>query len=166
MNRRTVGLLFLFWFAAVPLYADSQTQTINLTFSIAPVTVVKVSSPGKVVHIGPVIPRVDTSGESLQVSILTNTEDRYQVFHELRSDITSNSGGEFPSNELEFLVSNGKNGGTSGVPSKTPVSRDKVPIFNSPGGPDLFAIQYFVSNKKSFSAGDYYGNVSITIENA
>ena len=168
-NKKTIliaGLGFLFLTLSPPVYANSDTQTLNLTFFIEPVSLVKVSSPGKVVRIGPVVPGVDARAETLQVAILTNTEDGYQIFHELRNDITSNSGGEFPKEELAFSVSGGKNTGTSLVPSPATVPRDRTPIFRSSGGPDLFTIQYILSNKKSFTAGNYYGNISITLENA
>lgn len=165
-NRLLPGLLLLLLSVPGWLYANSDTQTLSLTFLIEPVTVVKISSPGKVVRIGPLVPGVDAPGENLQVSVATNTEDSYEVFHELRNEITSNSGGEFPKNELEFSVSKGKEGGTSLVPSARPVPIDRIPVFKSLGGPDLFTIQYIVINKKSFSAGSYYGNISITLENA
>ncbi len=163
---RKYGLFFLFLAVSGPLYAESDTQTLNLTFSIEPVTIVKVSSPGKVVRIGPLVPGVDARAESLLISIATNTEDSYQVFHELRNDITSNTGGEFPKDELQFSVSNGKTGGTSLFPAQRPMPRERIPVFKSPGGPDLFTIQYVIPNKKSFTAGNYYGNISITLENA
>lgn len=164
-RRLLAGFLFLLFMGPGRLYSNSDTQTLSLAFSIEPVTVVKISSPGKVVRIGPLVPGVDAPGENLQVSVVTNTEDSYQVFHELRNEITSNSGGEFPENKLEFSVSKGKTAGSSLVPSARPVPRDRIPVFKSPGGPDFFTIQYTVINKKTFSAGSYYGNISITLEN-
>lgn len=165
-SRLLSGLWLLLLVVPGRLYANSDTQTLSLAFLIEPVAVVKISSPGKVVRIGPVVPGVDARAENLQVSVLTNTEEGYQVFHELRNDITSNSGGEFPKNELEFAVSKGKTGGASLVPAARPVPRDRIPVFRSMGGPDFFTIQYTVMNKKAFSAGSYYGNISITLENA
>jgi hypothetical protein len=147
-------------------YADSDTETLPLTFAIEPVTVVKVASSGGMVRIGPVVSGTGPTGQVLQVSIATNTEEPYEVFHELHNDITSNGGSEFLKEELVFQVSSGNNGGSSKVSSPTEVPKNRSSIFYSSGGEDLFNIQYVVANKKTLTAGNYYGNVSITLENA
>lgn len=170
MARICFFLLIFFLCGAGNLHAISDSKTLPLTFNVEPATVLKtVSSNGpNAVEIGPVAQGIDATTETLQVLVLTNTEDRYRINHELRGEVTNNSGAEFPGNSLRLMVSSGEKGGSSLVPAFTPVPRGKVPIFTSrtSGGPDSFSISYSVSGKKTFEAGSYYGNIYLDFEKA
>jgi hypothetical protein len=174
MIKKTI-LFFSFILAAVfaggpAVYAESDTQTVNLAFSIDPVTIVKTESSagGGNVRLGPVVAGVDSPLETLEVQIITNTNERYRVCHTLKNEIMSNSGGQFPDNELLFRVSNGTNGGVSSFSGMVPVPSSRAVIFDSPknGGVERFTISYAVANKQSYGAGNYYGNVNIDTEPA
>lgn len=172
MKKTILFSIFLLLALAVAatVYAESDTQTVNLAFTIDPVTVVKTESPtgGSNVRLGPVVAGVDSPIETLEVQIMTNTNDRYHVCHMLKNQIMSNSGNQFPNNELLFRVSNGANGGTSAFSGLVPVPSSRAVIFDSPkdGGAERFTISYAVANKQSYGAGNYYGNIYIDTEPA
>ena len=160
------GLLFV---SSRLLWAQSVTKNVRVSFEIEPVTVIKVSSQAGVsaVRLGPLSPRADISPEPLEVSIMTNTRDRYRVYHVLREGVTNSAGTQFPFNRLLFMASSGTEGGKSEIPSFTKIPQDEIPIFTSKpeGGPDTFQIIYSVDNKELFSAGFYYGNIHIHLRN-
>ncbi len=149
-----------------PAYAASDTQTLPLTFSIEPVRAVRAeaSSGGPRVELGPVVPGVDAVAQTVEVMILTNTEEPYSVYHELRNEITNGSGTLLPDEGFQYLVTPGTEGGESAVPSWMPVPPSRSLLLRSRGGPDRFVLQYTVKGKNILEAGDYYGNARITAE--
>lgn len=170
MKQNRIKSIFLilaasFW--AVSAYADSETQTLPISFSIEPVTAIRAQAPsgGPSVDLGVVVPGVELPAEILQVSILTNTEDPYRVYHELRNEMTNGSGTAVSDQNFRFMVTNGAGGGESAVPAWTPVPQQRSPLFSSRGGPATFMIHYTLSGKNLLEAGEYYGNVHITLEN-
>lgn len=148
----------------------SDLETVNLAFTITPQTVVKAnqSTMSANVLLGPVIPGVKTEGAALDVSVLTNSNEPYRVYHELRGDVGSSSGGEFPEEELMMSVTPGRAGGHSEVSGKMKVERTRTLIFssNATGDADQFQIRYSLKGDKPFSAGNYYGNIYLDVENA
>ncbi len=164
---KNIFFIFVVCLFTAPAYAASDTQTLPLTFHIEPVTAVRAqaSSGGPSVDLGVVVPGVELPAEILQVSVLTNTEDPYRVFHELRNEMTNGTGTQVPDQSFKFLVTTGMGNGESVVNSWTAVPPQRSPVFNSRGGPATFMIHYTLSGKNLLEAGDYYGNVHITLEN-
>jgi len=162
------GLLTAIVFWAGLSYAASDSQTMPLTFYIEPVRVVhaEASSGGPSVDLGSVVPGVEVPVQSVQVSILTNTEGAYSIYHELRNEMTNQSGSLLPDESFRYQVANGAQGTESLVPSWTPVPEGRSLIARGRGGADLFTIQYRVQGKGVLEAGDYYGNAKITVEDA
>jgi hypothetical protein len=160
------GLCFLLM--APPAQATSDTQTMPLTFNIEPVRVVhaEAASGGPSVDLGSVVPGVDVPSQSVQVAIITNTESPYSIYHELRNEMTNQSGALLPDESFRYRATNGTQGTESLVPAWTPVPEGRSLIARGHGGPDVFTIQYLVQGKKVLEAGDYYGNAKITVEDA
>ncbi len=150
------------------LFADADTKTLPLTFYIQPVTAVRAegAAGSASVELGRVLPGVDQQAEALKVTIRTNSEQRYKIFHRYLSSITSAGGGQMPEGGLRFMVSGGSAGGQSAVQSWTEVPEGRAEIFNSgdSGGADSFTLNYLVSGKKPLEAGDYFGQVRLEIE--
>ncbi len=169
MNNRFKKIFFaaaaILWTANA--YAASATQTLPLTVYIEPVTALKAQAPsgGPSVDLGVVVPGVDLPAEVLEVSILTNTEEPFRVYHELKSDFTNGTGTAVPDRSFQYFVSSGAGGGESAVPSWTPVPALRSPVFSSRGGPAVFMIHYTLAGKNILEAGDYYGNVHLSLEN-
>ncbi len=163
------GLFFLsFWILGTPtLWAQTVSKNISVSFEIEPVTVLKANSESGVsaVRLGPVSPGTQVPNQTLTVSIVTNTRQRYRVYHELRGEVTSSEGISFPQDQLLFMATAGTQGGASQVPSFIPVPQGEISLFTSKseGGPDSFQILYSLENKKLFSAGLYYGNISLDL---
>ncbi len=164
------GLLFLMTalmgFPAVGR-AASDTQTLPLTFYIQPVTAVRAEghSGSASVELGPILPGIEQS-ESLTVKILTNSEQRFKIFHRYLSSVTSSRGAQVPEGSMRFLVSAGKAGGQSAVPGWTEVPEGRTLVFSSgaSGGEETFNIDYLVSAKKPLEAGDYFGQIRLEVE--
>lgn len=150
------------------VYAASDTQTMSLTFYIEPVRVVRAeaASGGPSVDLGSVVPGVDVPSQTVQVAIVTNTESPYSVYHELRNEMTNQSGALLPDESFRYRVTNGAQGTESLVPAWAPVPDGRSFIARGRGGADTFAIDYIVQGKKVLEAGDYYGNAKITVEDA
>ncbi|MFA6600736.1 MAG: hypothetical protein WC352_00310 [Candidatus Omnitrophota bacterium] len=167
-KSRWIAGFFIFLLSGSAAFAESDTQTVNLSFSIEPATAVKTQSVSGAsnVRLGPIVSGVDAPVETLEVQIVTNSPERYRVYHTVKSDMMSGSGDIFPPAELLYRVSNGAQGGASEVPGMSPVPAGRTAIFNSAagGGSDRFTIAYSVANARSYGAGSYYGNVSIDAE--
>jgi hypothetical protein len=155
-------------FFSNPAYAVSDTQTIPLTFYIEPVRVVRAESSngGPSVDLGSVVPGVEVPSQSVQVAIVTNTESPYSVYHELRNEMTNQSGALLPDESFRYRVTNGTQGTESLVSSWAAVPEGRSVIARGRGGADRFTIDYLVQGKKVLEAGDYYGNAKITVEDA
>jgi len=155
-------------FLCNPAYATSDTQTMPLTFYIEPVRVVRAeaASGGPSVDLGSVVPGVEVPSQTVHVTIVTNTESPYSVYHELRNEITNQSGTLLPDESFRFRVENGRQGTESLVTAWTPVPDGRSLISRGRGGADTFAIDYVVQGKNVLEAGDYYGNAKITVEDA
>ncbi len=164
----TLCLAFFSPFFSIPLQAASDTQNMPLTFYIEPVRVVhaEASSGGPSVNLGSVMPGVEVPSQTVQVSIITNTESPYSVYHELRNEITNQSGALLPEESFRYRVENGQRGSESLVPSWAPVPDSRSLIARGRGGADTFTIDYRVQGKTVLEAGDYYGNAKITVEDA
>jgi len=149
-------------------YGVSDTETLQLTFNIEPVRVIRAeaSSGGPSVDLGSALPGIDVPAQTVRVSIVTNTESPYSIYHELRSEMTNQSGTMIADEHFRYQVSEGLHGTESLVSSWTPVPLGRALIARGRGGPDDFAIQYSVQGKKVLEAGDYYGNAQITVEDA
>ena len=167
---RLLGIFYFIIQMVIPvkLFAEADTKTLPLTFYIQPVTAVRAEgqSGSASVELGRVLPGVDQQAEALNVTIRTNTEQRYKIFHRYLSAITSSQGGQMPEGGLRFRVSGGSAGGQSAVPGWTEVPDGRAEIFNSSdsGGADAFTVNYLVSGKKTLAAGDYFGQVRLEIE--
>lgn len=159
--------LTLFWVLAGTSFLCAQTvsQTVRVSFEIEPVTVLRATSESGVsaVRLGPVSPKTEVPAKALNVSVITNTRQRYRVYHQLGSEVTSGEGALFPSEQLKFMVTSGAAGGTSEVQNFVSIPEGEVPIFTSKteGGTGSFQILYSLENQKLFSAGIYYGNISL-----
>jgi len=171
--RLTQSMISMFVFASLvmmtsPLNAHTDTETVNMTFQVVPVTVVKaVSTSGHTgIDFGSVVPGGVAFSRELDVSILTNSNDPYHVYHEIRNEVLSAGGTPYPEDDLFFTVSNGQEHGSSEVASPTQIPRGRSVIFSSgsQGGYDRFRIQYSIANEKLSEAGDYYGQVYIDVE--
>lgn len=160
----TVMLAGLLFCAAA--FAASDTQTLPVSFYIEPVRAVRAeaSSGGPSVELGSVVPGVDLTAKTVQVTILTNTEEPYAVYHDLRSEMTNSSGTLLPDQSFQYLVTPGSQGGESAVPAWAAVPETRSLLFRSSGGPAAFVLQYTVTGKNILEAGDYYGNARITVE--
>lgn len=161
-------ILILSVFGAQRLWAQgTATKTVRISFEIEPVMTMQVASEAGVsaVRLGPLSPNEQAPPQALEVSVITNLHQRYQVFHSLQEGITEASGEEFPRDRLLFMVTAGKGEGTSLISGFTQVPTSEVPIFSSGsgGGSDLFHILYSVDNSELFSAGAYYGNITVDI---
>ncbi len=148
--------------------AASDTQTMPLTFYIEPVRVVsaEASSGGPRVDLGSIVPGVEVPSQTVQVSIVTNTESPYSVYHELRNEMTNQSGALLAEESFRYRVADGPQGTQSLVPAWVPVPDGRSLIARGRGGADTFVIDYSVQGKKVLEAGDYYGNAKITVEDA
>jgi hypothetical protein len=164
-----------FWFVvlslglgASSLYATTETKTMNLFFEVRRAFNFSVTSdkgfPG--IQIGPVAPGQDAGEQVLQVSVLTNSDDRYRVYQELRNQPIHSSGEKLPDSEFQFSVSGGSKGGHSEVSSFEAVKPGKRLIFSSSpgGGQDTFSIHYRIANVQLFESGEYYGNLNLSVE--
>lgn len=154
---------------AATVFAISDSETVTLSFDIRPATVLKATSSGaRGVDIGPVVPGVDAVSEPLEVVINTNTNERYRVYHEVRNRPTSGRGEQFPDDEIKFMAGNGAQGGTSSIPALVSVPNGRTVIFQSgpTGGADRFSLRYTIASKKSFGAGNYYGDIYLDVETA
>ncbi len=147
------------------LQAQTVSQTVRISFEIEPVTVLKATSESGVsaVRLGPVSPKTEVPAKALKIDIMTNTRQRYRVYHQLSSEVTSGEGSSFPVEQLKFMVTSGNAGGASAIPNFASIPNGEIPIFTSKpeGGPDSFQILYSLENQKLFSSGIYYGNISL-----
>lgn len=162
------GWLVFFLLLSHDGYALSDTQTMQLTFSIEPVRVVRAeaSSGGSNVDLGSVVPGVDVPAKTVQVAIITNTESPYSLYHELRNEMTNQSGALLPAESFRYRVTHGAHGTESLVPGWAAVPDGRSLIARGRGGADALTIDYSVQGKKVLEAGDYYGNAKITVEDA
>lgn len=157
----------LFLIPSQKLSADTEIKIVRMSFEIEPVTVMKVTSDTGVgaVRLGPLSPNVEVPSQSLQVSVLSNAHRPYQIYHRMEEDVTNARGIKFPPEKLLFMVTGGKEGGTSAFSSLIKIPAGETLIFRSrpEGGSDIFQILYSVENTKLFEAGLYYGNIYLDI---
>ena len=162
-----------FWFLAVSffagssLWADTVTKTIRVSFEIEPVTVLKAASSMGVsaVRLGPLSPHSGPATESIEVSVITNSHQRYRVYHRLEGGVFSESGSEFPRSKVLFMTTPGNKGGTSEIPNFKEVPDGEVAIFTSKdeGGKDNFHVLYTVNNDEVFPAGLFSGSIHLDV---
>ncbi len=149
------------------LWADTEIKIVRILFEIEPVTAMKVASDTgvKAVQLGPLSPHAEVPAQSLEVSILSNIRQSYQIYHRLEEDVTNARGTKFPHEKLLFMVAGGKEGGTSAFSGLSSIPSGETLIFRSKpdGGSDVFRILYSVENTKLFEAGLYYGNIYLDI---
>lgn len=167
MRIRILLILCTAFLIPHPLFAQTTSKRIRVSFEIEPVTVMRVSSNSGVsaVRLGPISPRASVPPQSLEVSVVSNTHQRYEVYHHLHEDIPNAAGTQFPSARLHFMVTPGTEGGDSRIPHFVEIPQGDAPIFTSKqeGGSDLFHIYYLIENKEIISAGTYYGNITIDV---
>lgn len=149
------------------VWAQTVSKTVRISFEIEPVTKVKISSEAGVsaVRLGPISPHAKIPTQILTVSVMTNTKNRYQIYHELKGNVISEGGDQFPPQQLLFMATDGEKGGKSETRDFTPVPPGEVTIFTSrsEGGPDTFQVLYSIDNNRLFPAGTYYGDINIDI---
>lgn len=165
------SLKFLFFASAFLLaevvWADTVTKTVMVSFDIEPVTVLKTNSRmgASAVRLGPVSPRGKVSPQAIDISIVTNERQRYQIYHRLEGDLMNAAGTEFPPSKVLFKATSGIKGGASEIPDFREVPKEETLLFTSKpeGGPDQFQIFYSVDSHDVFPAGLYYGNIHLDL---
>ena len=167
-NRAGI-FLAIFWIlqSSGPSWAETESRMVRISFDIEPVMVMKVSSARGVgaVRLGPIAPRSEIPPETLEVGVITNTRQSYEIYHRLDGEITNGDGTKFPTEKLLFMVTSGNKGGTGLFPSLSPLPGGETLVFRSrsEGGSDIFRVMYSVENSKLFEAGSYYGNISLEL---
>ena len=152
--------------SSAAVFAASDTKSVVLTFYIEPVTAVRVESSfgsGKV-ELGTAVPGVELPPQSLNVSVFSNEEQPYQIYHEMQHEMAAANGAPLAGDFFRFLVAEGTRGGRSSVSSWTAVPQGRIAIFSSNGGGDQFFVHYAVSGSDVLEAGDYYGHMRLVLE--
>jgi hypothetical protein len=162
-------VLTMFWnFFSEYAFAVSDVERLRLTFDIKPAFVVQAISRDGVsaVELDPVVLEAEYPVDDLEVSIQTNTNRRYRVYHEMGEPV-SDDGATFPEKGMLFMVSQGTQGGASAIRSFRKIPQDRHLIFTSrhEGGSDTFMIQYMVAHEPIFEAGNYFGTIRLIVEN-
>jgi len=149
--------------------AESVTETLHVSFEIKPTFQVVMTSSGAApaVRFTPLSPREGQLKQSIRVEIVTNKNQRYSIYQELKNPLLHSEGEAFPKDEIEFMVTPGRQGGQTGIPGFKPVSGTRELIFssNAQGSSDMFEIIYVLKNETLLSSGDYFGSFLISVKN-
>ena len=161
--KRIPFLLFLSMFSAAAAYAETDSQTIGVSFNVEPIFTTRVSalSGGKSISLGPLKIHNEIPTQSLRVSVVSNTSHRYKVYHRLSGNILSAEGSHVPREEVLFRISGCQKGGASSFPAFTAVPDGETVIFSSDGAPDTFTVEYLEANKSLIDPGIYHGDIDI-----
>jgi hypothetical protein len=150
------------------LYADIDTEVLNLYFKIKPVLVMKVSSDagGSLVDFGSVLTSGASRSRSLIIEVVTNTDSPYRIYQWLKQPVMNDEGQTPAKDQMMFMVSDGRHGGQSKLKERSPLDDTEVMIFESgpEGGSDSFRIDFDLGDRTLLHAGEYYGDLRFRLE--
>ncbi len=140
---------------------DTATQTLHFEVHIEPVFYVESSSEegGASIQLGPILPHAGPAVQRAKVVIHANRPGPYQIHQWLEQKLTNEEGEDLE--EIQFVVSDGVEGGRSEIKSPIRLTTDPTILFSSPGGPDQFTITYSSSAKGIIPSGKYRARIQI-----